>query len=669
MMFQRRPGLVLFSSNLPGSHVTLFGPNGKLRFRNDASHFDDVHRSYTWAFEWTESFDNGTQFVFATSERTVVGEVMDGDVRVIDKRVDVTRDESGKPLQLLADVMDLIQKMTAAGRSTIRPETGEVQSSGPTVSVLTCTYNRPQMLLEAITSLRTQTYESWEQLITDDASTDPAVKNVLNAAQRLDSRIRIFQKTKNIDQPARYWNEMIDRSRGKYIGFLDDDNLKKEKWAEALVGMLDANPDVDMVTCGQMIHDKTGNTLESSANLRTEDEVHQRNTIDTGCFLIRREALEKIGYFPLDISTNEDWAMMRRAAICLSMMHLPDALGVYRSHVGQRMERCEALGNTRDQEKIRASVWALSYGVRVYTAPYERLTASQRDVVEGVRGGVEAIPWVEEGSDLAMIMMPFQMDRGEAEEIAMRHHAVVTVHSEDPYALAPNIERVVAMKERCGNVWVATNDSACVGLYEEVVGQGKVLVCPSLSIDGRVTVNISEKRMHDVVLVGYAYPRRVEFVKEFLRYFDKGRLRIRGDGWKEAGFEAAESTASFGETAAEYANARAVICLHRQHGDCCDGPHEPRLVARGYVEGMGGARVFIDGTRPDHAFETGEVEWFYDPVDLAAKLLRYLSFEESVQRLLAEPLRERAWRDFTYRTRMARVINSVRSPRYGAVIP
>ena len=662
MLFQRRPGLVLFSSNLPGGHATLFGPRGKLRFRDDASHFDDIHRSYSWAFEWNDPLDDGMQFVFATSERAVVGEVRASEICVVEKRVDVARDAFGKPLQLLADVMALLDKFTKASLSVSKT------SNIPDISIITCTYNRPQMLLECITSVRTQTYDSWEHLITDDGSPDPAVKTVLDAAEKLDPRIRVFRKFENVDQPARYWNEMLDRARGKYIGFLDDDNLKHPKWAEALVAVLNANPDLDMVTCSILVHDKEGSISENQSNLVTDQEIEQRSTIDTGCFLIRREALEKIGYFPLDIRTNEDWAMMRRAAKCLQMIHLPDALGVYRTHHGQRMERCEALGNSADQAVIRNAIWASSYGVRVHTAPMDKLTSSQRDVVNGVMAGVAAISWVEEGSDLALILMPFQMEPDEVAKIASEHRSVVLVHSEDPYALSPNLERVRRAKERCGNVWVATNDTACMGLYHEIVSN-HVIVCPSLSIDHRVVVDPAAKRSHDVVLVGYAYPGRVSYVKEFLKFFDSKRLRIRGDGWRESGFEDAIPTASFLETASEYGKARAVICLHRQHGDCCDGPHEPRLVARGYVEGMGGARVFIDGTRPDHAFDAGEVEWFYEPVDLAAKLLRYLAMSDADQAAFSEPLRQRALRDFTYRTRMARVINAVRSPRFNAVIP
>ena len=648
-MFSTRPGLLLFSSKQPGSHVTLFGPHGPLVFRNDSCSFDDTARSYTWAFDHLTSLAPGQHFTFATTSWSVTGEVdEDGiTIRVLAHHAVVIRAVDGKPLRVID--------------GQIKPcLTGDI----PLVSIITCTYNRPRMLTECIESMIAQTCRSWEHLISDDGSTDQEAQQTLDAIVSRDQRFHVFFHP-HIDQPAKHWNDLIDRSRGKYIGFLDDDNWKYPDFVERMSSVLDSDSSIDLVTCGWTVYDRDGNPNNSDLNLKTPDEIFNRNTIDTGAFLVRREALEKIGYFPLNIRTNEDWAMMRRAASCLNMVHLPEVLAVYRTHAGQRLEYREKLGNETDKATIMGTVWGPSYGVRVFSPPPERLTSSQRDVVEGARAGISAIPWIEEGSDLAVVLMPFQMDVAEAEHIAASHQNVVSIHSEDPFALHANLERVRAMARVRDETWVASNDTTCLGEYRAAVGP-RLIVCPSLSIDHRATP-VTHTCQHDVALVGYAYPGRIRFMREFTEHFSK-KVSLFGDGWKEAGFDARPTT-NFHNTAPVYSSARAVICLHRGHGDCVDGPHEPSLVARGYVEGCGGARVFIDTSRPDHPFENGEVEWFDGPADLAAKLTSYLAKTDEEQRALAEPLHQRALRDFTYRTRMARIINCVRSPRYEAVIP
>src|SRR3990167_8627264 len=195
------------------------------------------------------------------------------------------------------------------------------------VSIITCTYDRPAMLERCIASVGTQTRADWEHLVTDDGSPDSGTRDVLDKAASRDPRIRWRQRP-HVDQPARYWNEMIDLARGDYFCFLDDDNEMRPKYIETMARALDEDPDVDIVTCGMMLDDG----YQFHKNIDTATAIWKQNTIDNGCFMIRRGALERIGYYPLCICTLEDWALMRRAAAILRMRHLPDCLMRYHDH-------------------------------------------------------------------------------------------------------------------------------------------------------------------------------------------------------------------------------------------------------------------------------------------------------------------------------------------------
>lgn len=102
-MFSTRPGLILFSSDRGGNHATMFGPRAqKLNFRADECSFDDAGSRYTWAFEYREVLEPGFKFVFATADRTVIGEAkLGGAIEIAEETISVARGEGGKPERVI----------------------------------------------------------------------------------------------------------------------------------------------------------------------------------------------------------------------------------------------------------------------------------------------------------------------------------------------------------------------------------------------------------------------------------------------------------------------------------------------------------------------------------------------------------------------------------------
>lgn len=92
----------------------------------------------------------------------------------------------------------------------------------PVVSVVIPVKNRPKVIVEAVESVRAQTFESWELLLVDDGSTDETPE-VLRAQAARDPRIRVIELgTSHGAGTAR--NAGIDAARGHYLSFLDSDN-------------------------------------------------------------------------------------------------------------------------------------------------------------------------------------------------------------------------------------------------------------------------------------------------------------------------------------------------------------------------------------------------------------------------------------------------------------
>jgi len=92
-------------------------------------------------------------------------------------------------------------------------------SEGPLVSIVTPTFNRAKLLARAIESVRSQTYESWELLIWDDGSSDGTQQFVMNVRDK-----RVCYHGGENRGPAFARNQALNRAKGEYIAFLDDDD-------------------------------------------------------------------------------------------------------------------------------------------------------------------------------------------------------------------------------------------------------------------------------------------------------------------------------------------------------------------------------------------------------------------------------------------------------------
>lgn len=104
------------------------------------------------------------------------------------------------------------------------------------VSIITPAYNSSEYIREAIESVIAQTYKNWEMIIVDDASQDNTYE-ILNNYANKDKRIKPIFLEKNCGA-AYARNKAIECAQGRYIAFLDSDDLwKKEKLEKQLIFM------------------------------------------------------------------------------------------------------------------------------------------------------------------------------------------------------------------------------------------------------------------------------------------------------------------------------------------------------------------------------------------------------------------------------------------------
>lgn len=121
------------------------------------------------------------------------------------------------------------------------------------ISVIVPHHNRSHLIFDAIDSIRRQTLQPLEILIVDDGST-PEHRAALD---RLTDIARIIHLEKNVGA-SQARNEGIDRARGEYIAFLDDDDCWMLEKLELQLKILRDDPSLDAVAGAMIIYNEDG---------------------------------------------------------------------------------------------------------------------------------------------------------------------------------------------------------------------------------------------------------------------------------------------------------------------------------------------------------------------------------------------------------------------------
>lgn len=160
------------------------------------------------------------------------------------------------------------------------------------VSVITPCYNGEHTLREIIDSVIKQTYQNWELLIVDDCSTDSSAKIIKNYAEK-DSRIRYFRTDKPSGSPSHPRNIGIENAKGKYIAFLDSDDVWLPDKLEKQIKFIEAN-NYDLVYSfyEKMNWDgKRDNRLIQTRKISTYRSLLKSNSIPCLTSLVSRRAI------------------------------------------------------------------------------------------------------------------------------------------------------------------------------------------------------------------------------------------------------------------------------------------------------------------------------------------------------------------------------------------
>lgn len=195
------------------------------------------------------------------------------------------------------------------------------------VSIIMPSYNTAKYIAESIKSVQAQTYKNWELLIVDDCSsddTDDVVRPFLS-----DERIK-YLKNENNSGAALTRNKALREAKGKWIAFLDSDDLWKPEKLEKMLTFMISNGYCFAYHEYEKIDEESKplNILVSGPKVVTKRKMY--NYGYPGCLTFMYSAKE-MGLIQIkDIKKNNDYAILLKLCKKANCYLLQENLAEYR---------------------------------------------------------------------------------------------------------------------------------------------------------------------------------------------------------------------------------------------------------------------------------------------------------------------------------------------------
>ena len=200
------------------------------------------------------------------------------------------------------------------------------------VSIIIPAYNAEKTISETIDSILEQSYQNFEINVINDGSTD-GTEFILNNYSKKDKRIKIYTQDNSGVSISR--NKGIEKSTGKYISFLDADDLYHSNFLEKMLNQANKN-DADVCYCGT-------DTIPESSKRKifhgfSDKEIlikyiKGKIPVHTRTWLIKKEYIEnKNMKFPVEISWGEDLEFFYEIVSSTNKItYVPEYLTFYRN--------------------------------------------------------------------------------------------------------------------------------------------------------------------------------------------------------------------------------------------------------------------------------------------------------------------------------------------------
>jgi len=215
--------------------------------------------------------------------------------------------------------------------------------NNPLVSVVLPVYNCEDHIAEAIQSILSQTYQNFEFIIVDDASTDNT-NNILKQYTDTDQRLHLIVNPVNLRQTESI-TIACKMAKGKYIAVMNADDIALSMRFDKQVRFLEENHDFGLVGSWTDTIDENGIILGQWKTSPSHEELMWDMLFGAGfahsSVMMRNDLLKGVGYYTTIQS--EDYDLWRRLSRISKIANIPEVLQQKRVWTGQLAKRVVAI--------------------------------------------------------------------------------------------------------------------------------------------------------------------------------------------------------------------------------------------------------------------------------------------------------------------------------------
>ena len=205
----------------------------------------------------------------------------------------------------------------------------------PLISIIMPVYNTDlAQLAEALDSVVNQVYPNWELCVTDDASTNDSLWELLTKYSLQDSRIKIKRHELNAGISAAS-NTAISMASGSYIAQLDHDDVLTPHALWSVVKTITAHPNAGIIYSDEDKIDEDGSLRDPffKQDWCPDSFLSKMYTCHFGVY--KRELIDQVGGFRSEFDGAEDYDLvLRLSEQAQKIVHIPDILYHWRIHQG-----------------------------------------------------------------------------------------------------------------------------------------------------------------------------------------------------------------------------------------------------------------------------------------------------------------------------------------------
>jgi len=245
----------------------------------------------------------------------------------------------------------------------------------PIISIIMPVFNpKVKHLEQAIQSVLDQTYSNWELCIADDASTNPEVKETIQAYNKTDSRIKtVFREINGHISAAS--NSAFELASGDFVALVDHDDVLHPLALYWVVRMVNQYPDSEVIFSDEDKILSSGKRIEPYFKSDFDEELFLSQNMVSHLGVYKTKTIREIGGFRVGLEGSQDYDLMLRVLEIVDpkkIQHIPRVLYHWRISRQSAAENVDVKPYALTAGKQALTEYLNNQNIKATVEPYQK---------------------------------------------------------------------------------------------------------------------------------------------------------------------------------------------------------------------------------------------------------------------------------------------------------